>query len=416
MEALHTLLVSVLEDTCFKRVAAKLVVDKLEDMGITLNEQQLEELEAELEQNQPDTWKLNLDDDQLSSSKIKLVEGQPIEIEIDEADIDNVSRTINETIASTLPSITSETADDLLSELKTNAAILLKEQTEQCAQFESRIREVWGKALDLLEMFLSIAREVGDYYNEQFRQTASQDEDYVFEVLTRLHARACQIGFEIHTLLKSGYADGAHARWRTLHEISAIAYFVTKHGNPVAERYLCHGAVESYRAAGQYQKHCESLGYEQMSDEEMAELKAARDHMIDRFGSSFRNQYGWASHALGKDHPYLSDIERDVNLEHLRPFYKLASQNVHAGPKGILFRLGLHPAYENVLLAGPSMAGLADPGQGTAMSLLQITATLLTTKPSLDRLVACNVLQKLHQETGEAFLDAHFDLETQDVA
>jgi hypothetical protein len=43
-------------------------------------------------------------------------------------------------------------------------------------------------------------------------------------------------------------------------------------------------------------------------------------------------------------------------LDYLRPYYKLASHNVHAQPKGILFKLGL-VQNQDILLAGPSNYG-----------------------------------------------------------
>jgi hypothetical protein len=64
-----------------------------------------------------------------------------------------------------------------------------------------------------------------------------------------------------------------------------------------------------------------------------------------------------------------------------------------------------------MLLAGPSDLGLAGPGHGTAISLSQITFTLLTTKPNIDRLVVCNILSKLEPEVGDAFIAAHQSLE-----
>jgi len=53
-----------------------------------------------------------------------------------------------------------------------------------------------------------------------------------------------------------------------------------------------------------------------------------------------------------------------------------------------------------LLLAGPSDAGLADPAQGAAISLGQITSTVLHTKPSVDSLVTSSLLMKLADEVG----------------
>ena len=54
---------------------------------------------------------------------------------------------------------------------------------------------------------------------------------------------------EIICLLENGFADGAMARWRTLHEIAIVAIVLSKHGEDIAQGYLDHQAVESKRAA-----------------------------------------------------------------------------------------------------------------------------------------------------------------------
>lgn len=72
---------------------------------------------------------------------------------------------------------------------------------------------MWHKPLALLEMLLATALEAGDDFNREFRPRVVERDDYVFEVLTRLHARTCQLTSEILVLLKSGHADGAHARF-----------------------------------------------------------------------------------------------------------------------------------------------------------------------------------------------------------
>jgi hypothetical protein len=212
-------------------------------------------------------------------------------------------------------------------------------------------------------------------------------------------------------LLKSGFADGAHARWRSLHEIAVVASFIKTHGNEVAERYLLHDNIESYKAATLYQKYYQALGDEPISQDEYDSVKAVRDKLVARFGSSYKNNYGWASSALDKDDPTFSDIEEDSGLDHLRPYYKLASHNVHANPKGVMFRLGLLGNTQNILLAGPSNFGFTDPAQGTAISLGLITVTLLTSKPTIDNLVLSNVLLKFESEIGEEFFRVQKEIE-----
>jgi hypothetical protein len=104
---------------------------------------------------------------------------------------------------------------------------------------------------------------------------------------------------------------------------------------------------------------------------------------------------------------HIADIEADVGLDYMRPYYKMASNNVHANPQGILFKLGLIPEIGDILLTGPSNLGLTDPGHCTAISLLQITTNLLTTaEPNMDRIVILQILSALTNEIGEAFYKA----------
>ena len=182
------------------------------------------------------------------------------------------------------------------------------------------------------------------------------------------------------------------------------------HGNDIAERYILHNGIESYRGALAYQEHCMALGDEPLTEEEFARIKAARDALKARFGEAYGGEYGWASEALGIKNPRFSDIERNVGLAHLRPYYKLASHNVHANPRGVFFKLGLL-AGQQMLLAGPSDLRLADPGHGAAISLSQITFDLLLMRPNIDRLLICQILSKLVDEVGDAFIAAHRTLE-----
>jgi len=154
-----------------------------------------------------------------------------------------------------------------------------------------------------------------------------------------------------------------------------------------------------------YQEHCEKLGYDPLTDDELNELKKEYDLLINRFGTIFKKEYGWAYPTIDSKNPTFRDIEKAVGLKHLRPYYKMACHNVHANPRGIFFKLGLYPDSGDILLAGPSNIGLADPGHSAALSLAQITISLLTHNPNLDRLVICQIIFKLQDEIGAAFLD-----------
>jgi len=310
-----------------------------------------------------------------------------------------------------IPDAISSAADSTLQTLKDKAPAMLRQRRSYISKFERRNRKRWKSGLDLLEMFLVIAYEAGAEFNDTFRKEASLQSDHVFDVLTRLHARSCQVGLEILALIESGFADAAHARWRTLHENAVVAFVIAKHGQDIAERYSLHGVIESYKAMRQYQENSPALHFEPYSAEQMEQVKEAHDALVVRFGSSFKGEYGWAAEALNKKTVSFSDLEREAGLAHLRPYYRMASHNVHANIKGATFKLGMAPKAAPLLLAGPSNYGFADPAHGAAISLTQVTVALLNTRPSIDHLVILTIMLKLEEEIGDEFLQIQVKLE-----
>jgi hypothetical protein len=296
----------------------------------------------------------------------------------------------------------------MMQSLDRRAPALLEETRAAREGFENRLYSRWGRALDLADMFIAVAREAG----VDFHQRHSPAEgDWRYAARVRLHARGCLIASEVMALLRSGHASGAHARWRSLHEVAVVAGFIGD--QETARRYLSHGGIESYRAARDYQQHARKLGYEPFSDEQMNELATVRTDLLNEFGTEFDTQYGWAAHVLGK-RPTFRDIEERADLAHYRPFYRMASHPTHAGPKALDHDLGLI-AGSKVMLAGPSNAGLADPGHSMCISLGQVTVFLLEHDPSTGDLVTMNVLMALTDAAGDAFIEAHQQLE-QDAA
>jgi len=310
-----------------------------------------------------------------------------------------------------VPNIIASSAESILQTLKARAPAMLKQRRSDMSKFRRRNQKRWKSGLDLLEIFMVIAYEAGAEFNDTFREEASRQSDHVFDVLTRLHARSCQVGFEILRLIESGFADAAHARWRTLHENAVVAFVIAKHGQDIAERYTLHEVIESYKAMCQYQDNHSALHVEPYSAEEMKQAKKAHDALVARFGSSFKGEYGWAAKALNKERVLFSDLERDAGLAHLRPYYRMASHNVHANIKGAKFKLGMAPQAAPLLLAGPSNYGFTDPAHGATISLTQVTVALLNTRPNLDRLVILTILQKLQEEIGDEFLRIQVKLE-----
>jgi len=418
MDTLQKMFEKQIQDAfSFPVIGVKLIKRQLEKKGVFLNKKQTKELEKKLENISIDAIDLDFEFNRKQSKILGISDGEKVMIDIggSEEELDEIYQDFVAKLESSTPTIINDMATPIMSGLKKSAPSVLRSRRKDMKEFEQRLNKDWKKPFDLFEAFLVLALEAGDEFNCEFRKNKEDSENYVLEVLTRIHARACQIASEILVLLKSGFADGAHARWRSLHELAVVGSFIKTHGNEVAERYLLHNNIESYKAATLYQKYYEALGDEPISQDEYDLIKAKRDKLIERFGNSYKNNYGWASLTLNKEDPTFADIEANSGLDHLRPYYKLASHNVHANPKGMMFRLGLLHNTDNILLAGPSNVGFTDPAQSAAISLGFITVILLTTKPTIDNLVLCNILLKFQSEIGEEFLKVQKEIEDRDA-
>jgi hypothetical protein len=329
------------------------------------------------------------------------------------AELDELGRYVEsdayeQKVLATLKQQVDDGVPQLLHDLRRKAPAMLRNRHRTIRGFERRLQKAWAKPLNLFEALWVACAEVGPGLSAVWPWGASADDDLVFDVLRRLQARGCEVAGEVHTLLRSGYASAAHARWRTLHETAVTAYFVAEHGRDVAEQYRLHEYVEAWAAADKYQKHCARLGQPPHTAQEMAAFKAARDEVVSRFHPRFGDQYGWAAAALGRlTMPRVGfvEIEKAVKMDHWRPYYQMASHPVHANPKAITFSLGRLRG-DNAILTGPSMFGLTDPCHAAAIALMQLTTTLLMRRPGVDSLVTARTMGLLVDEIGREALAA----------
>jgi hypothetical protein len=280
----------------------------------------------------------------------------------------------------------------------------LDEARQQHLNFITRNCKRWQEGFDTLELLIHICIEAGAQLNKRLRPAAAENSDVVFDTLTRLHAKGCLVAKEIACLLINGFADGAHSRWRALHEITVTSKFLAEKGTDTVERYIAHELVDSYKGASQHKEYESRLQAVAPNDAVLARLKAQYEEVIAHYGRDFSNSYGWAEHALGKKRANFADLEKSVRLDHLRPYYKWASQNVHASAKTIRFSLGTTETNEDLLLVGPSDSGMTDPAHSMAISLSQLTTNLLMLSPNLDSIVTMRIILALTDEVGELFL------------
>lgn len=380
-----------------------LIEKKLAAQGVKLSTRQRKLLTKQIMQGGNDTYRLQT---------WKWWDSRHLTLEFTPQDIEQIEQKFTEVIENLLPdlirAVTEDMSRDVLADLKRKWRAESRLQRRELAGFRKRLYDRWKLPLEGLRMLLTMSRELGDSVNQEIRQYPdASSRRHLIEVLTRSHARACQIVEEIVCLLEGGFSDGAMARWRTLHEVAVVASFVAAHGEDLAERYVLHQAVESKRASDDYQSCQPRLGYEPLAESEIKAVQKAYAAVIARFGQDFgKGDYGWAGHHLGKAKPTFKDIERAAGIEHLRAHYRMASHNVHANPKGVFFKLGMLTESQ-VLLAGPSNAGLTEPGQCAALSLAQVSAALGRLQSTLDNNVALQVIVRLVAEVAEAFGQAH---------
>ena len=267
------------------------------------------------------------------------------------------------------------------------------------AEFSANLHDRWGAAFATLGMMYTISVEIGGSIAAARRRSRARLKPVLNDTMLHLHARACQVVFEIITLMENGLADGAMARWRTLHEITVVATVLAEHGEELAIRYRSHAAIEVKRAMDRFVLSHEQLGFAPPTKRDVAETELEYRACLDRFGDNFGSEYGWAAHHLGIRKPRLVDLEVAAGKGSMQSYYRMASYNVHAGARGIDFRLGLLDGSRfPTALAGASNAGFVDPARNTAFDLVFITTLLSSGTTRFDRMLEWQILAQLRDD------------------
>ena len=342
-----------------------------------------------------------------------------IEISIDDSDIEQITRAIKHFQEKQLPvlisSMTEETAKSTLKTLKARWPDEQKLQEADLAGFRERMQSKWGKPLGQLRMLLTMVREwVGEINAREGSKRRSKNRQSR-KLLVRLLVRGCQVTDEILCLLENGFADGAMARWRTLHEIAVVAAVIQQHGDEISKRYLAHQHVESKRAMDKYLACSPQLGYRHMGTCAQARIQKAYDKVLTIYGKNFKKDYGWAAFHLKKEIPTFADLEEAAGRAEMRSHYQMGNDNIHAGIKSMYVRLGLIGDYEK-LLAGRSNAGLTEPGQNAAHTLTQLAVLICSSDPILDDNVIANMLIKLRDEIPKSFARTDVQIQREEKA
>ncbi|SEN38724.1 hypothetical protein SAMN05216404_10487 [Nitrosospira multiformis] len=308
-------------------------------------------------------------------------------------------------ISEAMPEVIQETiakgGAQLFSALRASWEVYEAIQRYECEEFQARLEERWGEGLSLLRMLLQSIREIGADVHRRHRKSKSKKYVHRRFVLGRLHVRACQVADEIITLMENGFADGAIARWRTLHEIGVIATIIEDGDEELARRYIDHDIVEVKKQADDYDEKQVPLGYEPIAPRERKRIEEAYAEAIQRYSPSFRHEYGWAAEHLKDKRPDFKKLQAAADQSGMNTYYKLANFNIHAGARAMFFRLT--DMGSNIPIAGRSNAGLVEPGQNTAYPMVRITGALIGRPKDLDRMVEMSCLVAMRDAIPTAF-------------
>jgi hypothetical protein len=301
----------------------------------------------------------------------------------------------------------------IAAELVRNAPKIIRNRRRNHRRVQQRIRVHWGEALDLFMLVVVIAEAAGTRFDQEHRPPDGEWFDPVYDALLGLHARACRTALEVYHLLSDGLPKGALARSRTLHEIAVTAIIISDYGRrpdhvDLAERFLDHDAVATYKDAVRYQQDSETLNDEPLADDVIAEMKAAFDAAVERYGKAYKEPYGWAAGLKGPSAPDFSRLEELANLSHLRSHYKWMSHEVHSDARGLTFNVG---EWGETLYRETSYSneGLNDPGDLALISLQQSTVSLLLSPEDdtpFQSMAEAGAMSVLVDKAGDAFVAA----------
>lgn len=408
----HAYLAALRSQTEPAQVLALTLIKKLREKGIDSTKHHVavkravEQLLATPSNVEQSSFDVALDDEITGGRKVNIhLSGTDLDLAVE--DITSAIETASQDFINSL----SEAS--LRSVLKDPAARLLHLKNERDA-FMRRLELTWAEPFKLLDIHVALCREIGEIRNDWLRRQRRRSKDIaVVDVVTRLQGRSVQVAGEVQALLRNGFADGAMSRWRTMHELTVTAMLIAERSPDVAERYIAHVGADSFKAARQYQRFATVLQHRPISARDQKRLDALAVDLERKYGKPFLNDYGWAADTLSNPNPTFASIEAAVDLDRLRPYFKLASNTVHAGAKGTFFRLGVLGDQDGIL-AGASNVGLQEAGRLAALSLAQITTVLLLIHPNTDSIIWSRVLGGLSSKVELQFVKVQRRIEREE--
>jgi hypothetical protein len=303
---------------------------------------------------------------------------------------------------------------EIIKDLKKGSKKMLAYNNKCRKKFEDRLYKRWKEPLNLLEFLIQISLESSIKHKEKLGKITDKTNDFKRSAIIKLHARALQISNEVLVLLKSGFADAAYARWRTLYELKIICFFLLHSNNIVSQRFLEHEVIRNLKEAKDYRECYKKLGFSPIKRKTFNKLKREKDRLCTKYGDNFGDDYGWIPSSILNPRNFRT-LEKYVKLDKFRHFYNLSCDATHGGAKGFQ-RFGLMDIYRNkVLLVGASNYGLADPILNTASALYGISICLLNLEPDFESNIHLYIMREFFNEISPKVFKIQNEIEKEEL-
>lgn len=248
---------------------------------------------------------------------------------------DYIANSVPEAVQTTLERVADLVTDKILTQALEHTTALNKKEDLRA----QTVQQLWGMAVGKLNILRYLVVEWNQAATKLKKGAYANSNTTL--ALSRITSRAYDIVGEVIALARAGYADGALARWRSLHEICVIAMFLRKHSDECAKMYLSHSIIEELRLIESGEANG-TIGAKNREDNlYLRTLKKHKMELINKFGPAFAKDYGWASVELGRAKITFRELESNVELEILRQGYQQANSTIHGGSLAALTRISL---------------------------------------------------------------------------
>ena len=136
--------------------------------------------------------------------------------------------------------IVETSSQDMFKFVKKNRKRIAKASEKSNKEFLAHQDKLWGKCFEASEVMYTLAIEAAELYGQYVENKVCSDQKepkkFTYLALQHIHGRVCQQFAEVLCLLRGGFADAAHARWRSMYELCCTAEFIKRNGENIAHQ------------------------------------------------------------------------------------------------------------------------------------------------------------------------------------